>query len=459
MAIDDIVPQGLSQEYVLDEAIITSDRLGDEEIEITFQIGEINIYESLDKPYLTGTVAVLDDNAIFTNAVEFKGTERLKIKVSSVVSDSSIYTFEHTFIMTEIVKSEKINDKAEIYVISLIDVHAFYDATIKLSKSYTGKIEDIVTAIVVSELDLAVDLSYSTKSAQKQIKVIVPYMSPLHACKWLLDRATTENGSPYWLHASIYDSRLRISSFDGIYTQTPFNLNLPYLYSSALSSSVTGLPADIQSSMIKQVRSLNIENTLDLLNSGAIGSSLSYTDIFNNRTITSKHKVRNTLDRLKQNEIIPSNSEQNVFDDKFIVEENANSTKFLDDYDSRVIHGITSFGTYCIFNSYHDVFNRAQVGDKQRNISIRNLLERNTIDITVSGLALFLGKVTVGDMIRVNFLTSDVKLDNINDESSFDLSKSGDYMIQKTRHVFKQTEHNVTLTITKLNKLQYGNII
>ena len=44
-----------------------------------------------------------------------------------------------------------------------------------------------------------------------------------------MSRATTTQ-APYFLYASIHDDNLRFGNLDTMYTQTPWNNELPYVY-------------------------------------------------------------------------------------------------------------------------------------------------------------------------------------------------------------------------------------
>jgi hypothetical protein len=442
------VKQGQSQEYKILKAEITSEKIEDG-IDVAAQIGELKIFESLDKPYLTGIVGILDDHGVFQKSLKFKGTEKLSLTVQTLVGGEEEYTFDHEFIMTGIERKIRISDKSEVFIFSLIDIHAFIDSTIKLSKSYRGKIEDIITRIILGELNIEVDQSYITTSIQPDIQVIVPYLSPIQTIQWLVQRATTEHGSPYWVHASMFDSRIRISSFDGMYVKEPFNLNLPFLYSMASANSAAKLGPAAQSQIIKEIKFENMENIMRMVSSGAIGSQLTSTDVFKNKNLVATHKASETLEKLKSAEIIPSDSKQNVYDEEYLIDTIIDEPRPLDEQTSRVMHSLTSENTYYGINNYHDAFNEAQVGDKLRNNAIRRLLEKNTIDITVTGISIFIRKVSVGDTVYVKIYNSDV-----NDESSLDEERSGIYLIRNAVHVFNDRQHNVTLTITKLNTIK-----
>lgn len=442
--------QSQRQQFVIKEAFITSDRTSDER-DISKYIAELNIYEDINKPYITGTIAVMDDAGIFGNQINFKGTETLTLVIEGVDPDNPM-EFTHSFLMESVAEILKPNEKTEVYIINLIDKYTYFDAAIKLSKSYRGRIEDIVTAILVSELDKTVDRSYTQfQSVQDNIKVILPYLSPIKACQWLINRATTKTGSPYFLYASLYDENIRIADFDTVYSVTPFNAQLPLLYSPALTNKLSQLPAIYQSTAIKEVRFEDFQNTFRAINCGAIGSELISTDINSSEKLKVHHKVRDTLSRLKQEGVIPSDSKQNVFDDKQVFEDDDNNPIYIDDVNARVFHKLISKGTYNQFSSYHEMKTLSDVGDILRNISIRSLLEKNMIEIYLPGTLFLQRKVTVGDTVAVNFLNSDVVLEKLNDETKLDKEKSGNYLIYAIRHTFIGTQHDVTMSITKLN--------
>ena len=50
------------------------------------QIVEFNVFESLDKPYLTGSVAILDDKGLF-DAIQFQGTELFRLSIFVLQND------------------------------------------------------------------------------------------------------------------------------------------------------------------------------------------------------------------------------------------------------------------------------------------------------------------------------------------------------------------------------------
>ena len=79
--------KAIQQQYKLHSAYITADRFSGRKIYIQNNIVEVVLYESLEKPYITGQIVVVDDAAIF-DTMGFSGTERLFIDITSEYPDS-----------------------------------------------------------------------------------------------------------------------------------------------------------------------------------------------------------------------------------------------------------------------------------------------------------------------------------------------------------------------------------
>ena len=128
-----------SQQFKLTKAHISADRFGGFDkkfFDVKSQVAEINIYESIEELSLTGTIAIVDDKSLY-ELINFNGTERIKLEMAGLGKDTDP-VFEKTFIMTNIVKQLKGNDKSSIYVFDIIDEHGF------ISEAETEGIQDRV---------------------------------------------------------------------------------------------------------------------------------------------------------------------------------------------------------------------------------------------------------------------------------------------------------------------------
>lgn len=445
-----------SQQFKITEASITADRIGGfggNFFDVRTSVSELNIYESLDKPYLTGTVVILDDKALF-DTMDFQGTERFRVKMASVDNDLDT-VFERTFIMTGIERSVKSNDngKSSVFVFTLLDEHAFLSSLKKISKSFNGSIDDILTKLLATEMGLDIDLSYlfvgngkKIAPIQTNIKGIIPNLHPIEAVKWLIQRATTITGSPFFAYASMHDNNLRLGNLDSMLSQQAFNSQLPYTFNPANVAEAETQTELERTFTIKAMKTSKMANTLKLIQEGAVSSRYSNTNLNTGQIFSQHHTIRNTLNKLQQQEVIGDN--QNVFDGEFKVDES-----YVDTFESKQFHTVTSSGTYGKYKSYHDEFDATKFKKKLESKSILNHLYKNMTNIIVEGAGFIVSKAGVGDIVNIKITNDSVELSKDGGEDELvDKGKSGDHIIYDTRHTFRGTQHVVSMNLCKLER-------
>ena len=446
-----------SQQFKLTKAHITADRFGGFEnkfFDVKNQVAEINIYESIEEPSLTGTIAIVDDKSLY-ELINFNGTERIRLEMAGLGKETDP-VFEKTFIMTNIIRQLKGNDKSSIFVFDIIDEHGFISDAQRIRSAYRGRIDDIVKGICLTRLNKSVDISYQllfgfrnkkVDAIQDDIRVIIPNLSPINAIKWLLSRATTQTGSPFYLWATIHDENLRMGNLDVMYRQVPFNDKLPYTYNPSNVNVAEDKTEFEQGFTIKAIGLGEISDTLHMVTNGTIGASQGITNL-NTGQITQQHyDVQRTIDNLDKQDIIIRGN-QNVFDNKFKLKD-----KFIGDYESQHIHQVVSTGTYGKFKSYHDEFEEGKHLKKLESNSIRDLLVKNMMSITVPGTAFFLGKAAVGDTVNLNVVNDNLEVGKqSNADDMLDKNKSGKHLIYDLRHTFRGTQHDVTMNVCKLER-------
>ena len=444
-----------SQQFKLTKAHISADRFGGFDkkfFDVKNQVAEINIYESIEELSLTGTIAIVDDKSLY-ELINFNGTERIKLEMSGLGKDTDP-VFEKTFIMTNIVKQLKGNDKSSIYVFDIIDEHGFISEAERLRGSYRGRIDDIVKRICLTQLNKSVDISYQFLSKkdrvdaiQDDIRVIVPNLSPINAIKWLLSRATTQTGSPFFLWASIHDENLRLGNLDVMYRQTPFNDKLPYTYNPSNVNVAEDKTEFEQGFTIKGLGLGEMGDTLHLVVNGSVGASQSITNLNTGQIMQQHYDVQRTINNLDQQDVIKKKN-QNVFDRKFKLKD-----KLISEYQGQNVHQVVSTGTYGKFKSYHDEFEEEKHLKKLESASIKDLLVKNMMSITVPGTAFFLGKAAVGDTVNLSVVNDNLEVGKqSNADDMLDKNKSGKHLIYDLRHTFRGTQHDVTMNVCKLER-------
>ena len=444
-----------SQQFKLTKAHISADRFGGFEnrfYDVKNQVAEINIYESIEEPSLTGTIAILDDKSLY-ELINFNGTERIRLEMAGLGKETEP-VFEKTFIMTNVVRQIKGNDKSSMYVFDLIDEHGFISEAERLRGSYRGRIDDIVKGICLTQLNKSVDISYQflnrqdrVDAIQDDIRVIIPNLSPINACKWLLSRATTQTGSPFFLWASIHDENLRMGNLDVMYRQTPFNDKLPYTYNPSNVNVAEDKSEFEQGFTIKALGLGEMGDTLHMVTNGSVAASQCITNLNTGQMTQQHYDVQQTLNNLAfQNTI--ALKRQNVFDNKFKLKD-----KFIGFYEARNIHQVVSTGTYGKFKSYHDEFEEERHLKKLESASIKDLLVKNMMSITVPGTAFFLGKAAVGDTVNLSVVNDNLEVGKqSNADDMLDKNKSGKHLIYDLRHTFRGTQHDVTMNVCKLER-------
>ena len=73
-----------SSQFSITKCHISADRFGGFDrkfYDVKANVIDLNIYESLENPYLTATISIIDDKGLF-EIINFDGTERIKIDLA-----------------------------------------------------------------------------------------------------------------------------------------------------------------------------------------------------------------------------------------------------------------------------------------------------------------------------------------------------------------------------------------
>ena len=454
----------LAQEFKITEALITADRFGDEDYDIKQYIMELSCFEDLDKPYVTAQIVFMDDIGLIQQ-IKILGTEKIKLTVATAEEDTVgkvDWTME--FNIVSILQQEKTAERTEVYHINLISPHAYRDQNIKISRSYTGRLTKISEAVLINHLGVEVDRSYGGDQIESQdpVRIITPYISPLETVTWLMDRATTEVGCPYYAYQTLYDQvdgvdKIRIGNLEKMFNTKAFNDEKHMLYSQARGMLIAGESQDKQDVIVKRVLVDSIQDTLKLTQEGALGANLMYVDTYTSQKFDRHFDGKKLLERLASVGVLGEGGVegQNVYDVEQKIEVEGEE-KTLPDCESRYISTISSYGTYGTINSYADDQDQLQAMNKIRANAIKSLLNKNMIEVTIPGISFFKSKgsggsslPSVGDVIWIDFLqsaTDDAKDGFLNQELS------GLYLIHKCRNFYRNTVHEVVMYVTKLAK-------
>ena len=467
----------ITPQFELNQAVISSG-MYDKEIDVTTNVAELVIFESLDSPFLTGRIVISDDEGLF-DAMKFQGTERLIVSLGGADVEKTPILKKKKFIMTSIEsKVSTSNQNSSAYVFTLIDEHGFLGQLKKVSKSYTGSLERIIVSLAQNELNRQVDIGYTGAtagndqlSAQQDITCIIPNLTPIDAMKWLCSRITTLNGSPYFIYATLnvpdysevsnetldeedrtFGNVIRLGNLDVMLQQEPLN-KVPFRY----TPNTTGV--NVEAAPVKQMFTIKgfqirsgYSDTLRQALMGSVVSTYSNTNLGTGEIFTTKHNLTDQINTLTEDGILQKEGfTQDVIDPTFVINDLP-----LEEYSAKQFHTITSSGTYGTQKSYHDEFDETKFKHKIQSRSLFTTLQKNRISIVVEGGALIYSTAGVGDIIDIDILGDNMDAGE-NDRDPRSNRFSGNHLIYNIQHTFIEGTHNCTMNLVKLNVGSKGN--
>lgn len=417
-------------------------------------VAEFNIYEDITLPYLTASMALLDDHDMY-RFLKLNGTEKVTIRYEIPTKESE--PFEKTFTIVNIPTTTKINDFASVLSFNMIEDIGYFDKLQKFSKVYDGVGEQIIEKIVQDKLSRQLDRTFARKqSFQKAFRYIVPYQTPLEAVNNILQKMTTDNGFPFFLFSSVYSDDFILRDLETIISEPAVNKGKPYTFTQGINASDTDFKT--QALSITSFESVNIDDTLLLAQKGAIGSKLSLINITTGEYLTPHVDMLQHMTILIDNGIIPREYSSLFVNDNFVPDPSNNNASRLPDYDSRVMSAVMGKRTYP--NDDLEGYSEETSTEYAKNQHIRNNilhhLTKNIYRIYVPGV-LFLNKdprLTVGSQIEVLVYKNKNVSSTMATVDVVDERRSGNFIILAKRHIFDvvNERHNVSLEIGKISE-------
>lgn len=438
------------EDFLVDQIILKSQRFN-KEIILTNVVSEIKIFENVTMPYLTGSMLMLDDNGILESAM-VQGTEEIIISVKIPGTSDPI---TKTFYILNIEKEVKKNDASAVILLNLIETHGYIDKLKRFSKAYTGKCEDIIRRIAKDQLNKDIYSGDQTfkPSFQNAFKVVIPYMTALEALEFIRDKATTANGSPYFLYSTMFSDDLVLADLETIMEREAWNRGKPFIYSSAFSNAVAREDIATQSRIIYNYTVQSFDDTLKNIQEGAVGASVAVTDLSLSRTDQGHFSGLNTLNKLIQEDTISAPQDILPIDEEF-----KHENLLLSDYDSKMFHFVVG-ATYDQHLNYYeeDTLEVSKYKNRVASQAIKKMLMKNPIEIIVPGMEFLHRNMfsTVGNTIEISIMKN-IPPDQSTQTFPLDSRRTGDYVIFTKCHMFSVTSksHRVSMGLAKLTNLR-----
>jgi len=426
-------------------ATLSTDR-NDASIDISGSISDIDIYEHLDKPYLTGNMVFIDNYSI-VQLLDIQGIEKLSLQLEAPETKNIILK---DFRITKISKSIKGDDRSEVVVVDMMEEHAYISNAINVNKCYVGSPSTIISTVAqefLSKNVLVRDTPY-----QSNIKVIVPNKNPIQTIKWIQQRATNQHGMPYYIYSILSDNDLRFNHLGAMLVQDPINKDKPYVWSQA--------PAKYGNSVneyfvIEGYSYENTENMVDIINSGFSGANYQFYNALNGYGSEVHFDAKeDVFDNLSHNNYLKLN--QNNYN--YPVNSKI-SGNLINKQRSKTISRMSAMDVYTASGDYKTYGEEVDATAYKKNIvgnALKKYMTKTPISISIKGAPFIMGDtgknkhMTIGSIIRLKFFDANIAVDRINNDIGIDTKKSGDYVIYAARHSFKLEKYDIRLLCAKI---------
>jgi len=444
--------------FLLSSVLLVSERLT-ESVELNRIVTDVEIFEHIEKPYLTGRMMVIDDSNFYENA-DIQGSERIQITIESTEEDSTPIT--KTFFVSKVEKIQKVQDNAQTLMIHLVE-DVFYISSLKnINRHYTGSRSNIIGKIAQNFLNKKVFLTGKDRSV---IEVIVPNMHPLEAMMWLNKKAASARGYPFYLYSTLVGDDFRMENLGDILLRPALNAgkdDAAFTISSVKAQDTMNVT--VQRRVIENHNMSSQENLLDLIRKGLISSKFEYIDTLTENTKSFSYNSRKDVFAKLIHDGILSNAQPNpsidyaeLIDDKLIETYKSVKSTYVGGSmayrDSDTAEGFTPF-TYNAWNNSYGEYKTA--ADYKLNVisaTMDAILKKNPFTISLNGLEFIKGDAhrTIGNNILIQVQATHDQADD-----AIDRKKSGSYLIYSVRHMFKKTvdKYDVSMNCVKIGSLK-----
>jgi hypothetical protein len=143
---------------------VTLSSVDNQSINITPLVIEFSIFESINNPYMLGSLLVEDSSNNILSNLPIQGRERVVIVVSTPAISAQEYTFDLT---VSGINSRTIAGRQQVYDLMLMSYAGMQNEGIRIGKTLEGKPEEIVSSILSKYLKVKKGLN-SSPSAFRQ---------------------------------------------------------------------------------------------------------------------------------------------------------------------------------------------------------------------------------------------------------------------------------------------------
>ena len=436
-------------EYQIISAIISnSDRTVDFQVDIKRLITSFQIFEHIEKAYLTAEVIFADTSNIIQD-IDFQGGEKLTLEIAQSEETNEGLYITKEFLIDKIENVRRVDEATDAVMLHCVEYHLFKSSIQNISRSYVGRVGNTIKKIMSEYLDK--NLLILGDELIDDLKVIIPNLNPIEACNWLKNRALSQSGMPYYLYSVLGTTNLVMRDLGSILEDEVVNKNVPFIYAPSMNSNALN---SIKFYNILEFKIADTEDLHSIIKEGLVGGEYYFYNTMTAVPYRVKFDVSEVFRDLARENLLGGRNERFVYAPDYKLNE-----RNISSYDSRSITQISQSGAYANglqnFRSYQDDDTAGNHKKKIVAASLKSFLTKSPIQITVKGREFLTGdeNYTIGKIIRVLFIDNTSSTEN-QALLKFDSKNSGDYVICAARHVFEQENYTTTLLCGRLGSLE-----
>lgn len=176
--------------------LINKDGLG---LDIRDIIVELNLYESILSPFITGNIS-LSDSAAINEIFPLIGEESLILDIETPLEGTQLNLRRKSWFMVyKMTNKENVAIKQVFYTLHFISIEGFTDANVKISQTYKGKISDIVQKIVKGKPGLGSSKDIIVEETSNNEIYTSNFWTPVQNIYYLTEKAINKRGNPSYV--------------------------------------------------------------------------------------------------------------------------------------------------------------------------------------------------------------------------------------------------------------------
>ena len=161
-------------------------------------ITELNIFQDIDSPYMSGSIFVTDTSGLYEQLPIF-GQERLLFTLRTPGANNTVDFSDYHGAVFNVSSRNPSGNREHSYNINFTTLEGFRNLRTKISKSFKGSIAGMVVEIMKDEDMLGTPKAVMVDPTQNVRKYVSPNLRPFQIIQYLKEEAINEKGEPHYL--------------------------------------------------------------------------------------------------------------------------------------------------------------------------------------------------------------------------------------------------------------------